>query len=125
MPELYTVSSQLYRIQVQYGTILATVHGGNTGLKGTPQVISLAATETITAMTLNSAPGKGSTTVCICYIKIETSAGKTYGPYDAGCGASTAMRYMLDGGLAYINGRSSDQLDALTLNYWTSASCGE
>jgi hypothetical protein len=99
--------------------------GGDAGLQGTPQVISLAATESITAMTLNSAPGKDNTTVCVCYIKIETSTGKTYGPYDAGCGTATVRRYTLDGGLAYIDGRSGGQLDALTLNYWTSSSCGE
>jgi hypothetical protein len=113
------------RIQVQYGSVLATTHGGANGLVGSFQVISLADSETITAMTLNSAAAQGTSTVCICYILIETSAGKSYGPYDAGCGAATATRYTLDGGLAYIDGRSGNELDGLTLNYWTSASCGE
>jgi hypothetical protein len=110
-----------FRIQVQYGSELASIHGGGNGLVGSPQVISLEATETITAMTLNSLP-PSSYAVCICYILIETSAGKTFGPYDGGCGAATATRYTLDRGLAYIDGRSGNALDALTLNYRL---CGE
>ncbi len=107
------------RIQAQYGATWGTVRGGAAGLTGTPQVVTLNDGETITAMTLSSAAaGGGSIFVGVCYMKIETSQGRTLGPFDAGCTASvTTTRFVLGSGLAYLSGACGDFVDALILNY--------
>lgn len=98
----------------------APVHGG---AAGTYQTVTLNAGELITAMTLAAGLATGMTTTCVCYIKIETSQGRTFGPYDAGCGSAAASRYSLGSGLSYFSGRYGTELDALILNYCGGTKC--
>jgi hypothetical protein len=88
------------------------MHGAGNGLQGTKQTFTLNAGEFITDLYLAS-------TNCICYIKMVTSKGRTLGPVDAGCGDGATFKYTVGNGLSYLSGRSSDDVDALTLNYCT------
>lgn len=80
------------------------------------QTFTLNAGETITAFYLASSNIANSCN-CVCYIKIETSNGRTLGPVDAGCGAGGASKYSVGNGLSYLSGRSGNDVDALALNY--------
>jgi hypothetical protein len=106
---------------VQYGAYWAPIHGGTNGLYGNAQVVTLSSGEAITAMTIAQKAGTGST--CVCYLKFETSQGRTLGPYDAGCGAGSATRYTLGAGLVYIDGRAAWELDALLPKYCANTNC--
>lgn len=114
---VYSIEQCGNSIQAQYGSVWSPVHGGGSGTLNT---ITLNAGETITAMTL-AAGGNGFT--CVCYIKIETSAGRTFGPYDGGCGAGSASRYTLGSGLAYLSSASGTLLDSIILNYCSNTNC--
>lgn len=117
-----TIHVLVYSIQAQYGTVWSPVHGGARGQPGTLQVITLNAGEKITAIT--GATNTGSVgCVCVCYLKFETSHGRTFGPYDAGCGAGASKRYTLGNGLSYLSGGAGDQLDYLQANYCGTSSC--
>jgi hypothetical protein len=109
-------------IQAQYGTVWAPVHGGAAGQTGTPQVVTLNAGEKITAIT-GASGGGGGCSWCVCYLKFETSNGRVFGPYDAGCGAGSAKRYTLGNGLSYLSGGSGNLLDSVQANYCGTGSC--
>jgi hypothetical protein len=113
-----TIRVLVYSIQAQYGTVWSPVHGGARGQTGTPQNITLNAGEKITAIT-----GAKTTGGLVCYLKFETSQGRTFGPYDAGCGAGAATRYTLGNGLSYLSGGAGDSLDCLQANYCGTSSC--
>jgi hypothetical protein len=71
-----------------------------------------------------SAAATGSTTVCVCYLKFETSQGRTLGPFDAGCASGSTTRYTLGSGLMYFSGAAGNLLDSLQVNYCTGGNCG-
>jgi hypothetical protein len=104
----------VYSIQAQYGTIWAPIRGAANGLQGAVQAFTLNADEVITAVYLASS---NTGCNCVCYIKMETSNGRTLGPVDAGCGAGAASRYPVGNGLSYLSGRGGNNIDALALNY--------
>lgn len=102
------------RIQVQYGTVWSAKYGT---YYGTAELNTLNSGEIITAMTLATGPFSGTGTTCVCYISMETSAGRILGPFDAGCGPGSATRYTLGEGLAYIDGTFGSGINSLVLNY--------
>lgn len=107
---------------MQYGSFWAPIRGAGNGLYGNADVVRLNSGEAITALVMAQIT-RGDGITGVCYLKFETSQGRSLGPYDAGCGAGSAIRYSMGSGLVYFDGSTNWQVDALTPMLCANTNC--